>query len=271
MNRVPSATACVLAAAFSLALSARADEPPLELRMATEMSPGGRSNTQIGVHSARERLSNGTPDWTDTGIEIVHQFDKRKLVIGGLTESSRFGLDDTTASAEGYYPLSERLTGYVAASGSDTHRVLPRDTVAGQLALSLDRGWGLLGGLKQSNYNTTTVDIVDLTLERYFSDYRAAFTVLPAHSRTAGNATSYRFAFGYYYGEENRVQLLYANGTEVDRPVGVDLIIATRVRSTALFGRHWFSPAWALDYAVSRTAQGSVNRNGYNVGVRYRF
>jgi len=60
-----------------------------------------------------------------------------------------------------------------------------------------------MAGLKHATYNATVVDIADLTVERYFSDFRAAFTVLPAHSSTAGNATSYRFQFGYYYGEEN--------------------------------------------------------------------
>ncbi|MBI4290933.1 MAG: YaiO family outer membrane beta-barrel protein [Betaproteobacteria bacterium] len=228
-------------------------------------------STQVGLRSARARLSNGSPDWTDSAIEITHEFEKRKLLIGTLTDSSRFGLKDTTATIEGYYPFSQRLTGYAGVTASDTHRVLARDSVHGQLAYALDGGWGVLAGFKHATYNTTSVDTADFTLERYFSNYRAAFTVLPAHSRTAGSAASYRLAFGYFYGDENRIQILFGIGTEVDRPEGANLIVATSVRSTALFGRHWFSSAWALDYAIERTAQGTVTRDGLNVGLRYRF
>ena len=235
-------------------------------------APGSAAeNTQLALRMARERLSNGSPDWTDRGVEIAHQFGARKSLVGSFTDSSRFGLVDSTAMLEGYYPLGERLTGNLAASASGTHHVLPRSTLYGQLAYALEAGWGVLGGIKQSVYNTTTVNVADLTLERYFRDYRAAFTVLPAHSQTAGNATSYRMVFGYYYGDENRVQALFARGTEVDRPTGVDVVLATQVRSTALFGRHWIGRAFAFDYGMSRTVQGSVTRNGLNAGLRYRF
>ena len=227
--------------------------------------------TQLAIRNARERLSNGTPDWRDSGLEVLHEFEKRKVLLGSVVESSRFGLRDRTATLEGYYPLSERTTGYFMAAASDTHRVLAKDTIQAQLAHAFGKGWGVMAGLRRADYNTTSVDIADLTLERYFSNFRAAFTVLPAHSSSAGNATSYRLQFGYYYGDEQRVQFMYANGTEVDRPSGADLVIATRVRSSVIYGRHWITNAWALDYGLGRAAQGTVNRNAASVGLRYRF
>ena len=248
---------------------------PLEQAPTTtkpDRSAAARSrSTQLAVRSARERLSNGTPDWRDSGLELLHEFEKRKVLLGSFVESSRFGLRDRTATLEGYYPLSERTTGYFMAATSDTHRVLAKDTAQAQLAYAFGQGWGVMGGLRRANYNTTTVDIADLTLERYFSNFRAALTVLPAHSSTAGNATSYRLQFGYYYGDEQRVQFMYSNGTEVDRPSAVDLVIATHVRASVIYGRHWITHAWALDYGVGRTAQGAVNRNAASVGLRYRF
>jgi len=255
---------------LSLRLARHLVQAPDAARLALP-SATRSGRTQLALRSARENLSNGSPDWTDSGLEVVHEFERRKVLIGSFVESSRYGLTDRTLTAEGYYPFSERATGYLLVAASDTHLVLARDTVHAQLAYALRDGWGVMAGLKHATYNATVVDIADLTVERYFSDFRAAFTVLPAHSSTAGNATSYRFQFGYYYGEENRVQLFLSRGTEVDRPAGESLIAATTVRGNALAGRHWLSGAWALDYVVARTVQGSVIRTGAGVGLRYRF
>jgi len=233
-----------------------------------DVSPG---KTEIAFRSGRERLSNDTPDWTESVAEVVHEFEKRKLLVGSIGEVSRFGLRDQTATFEAYYPLSERVTGYVMAARSSTHRVLAKDTLQLQLAYTLGNGWGAIAGLRRANYNTTSVDVAELTLERYFSSFRAAASLVPAHSSTAGNASSYRLQFSYYYGDEDRVTLLFSNGTEVDRPTGIDLVIATRVRSSVVFGRHWLSKAWAIDYSLGHTAQGAVDRDAASIGLRYRF
>jgi YaiO family outer membrane protein len=237
----------------------------------TPEATGRTGRTQFALRTGREQLSNGSPDWSDTGVELVHEFDKRKILSGSVVESSRFGLRDQTVMVEGYYPFGARTTGYLMAAASDTHRVLPRAIAQAQLAYALVQGWGVMAGLRHANYNTTSVDIADLTLERYFSSFRAAVTVFQAHSSTAGSASSYRLQFSYYYGDEDRVQFLYSNGTEVDRPTDVDLVLATRVRSSAIFGRHWIADAWALDYGAGRTTQGTVNRTAVSVGLRYRF
>lgn len=255
---------------FSLRLARELAQAPVAMPPA-HRDAGGPRRTQIAMRSSRENLSNGSQDWTDTGLEVLHEFERRKVLIGSFVESSRYGLTDRTVVAEGYYPFSENATAYLLLAASDTHQVLARDTVHAQLAYALRDGWGVMAGLRHARYNATTVDIADLTLERYFSDFRAAFTVLPAYSSTAGNATSYRFQLGYYYGDENRVQLFLSRGTEVDRPAGASLIVATDVRGTALAGRHWLSDAWALDYVLSRIEQGSVTRNGAGVGLRFRF
>ena len=120
-------------------------------------------------------------------------------------------------------------------------------------------------------YNTTKVDVAELTVERYFSDYRIAFSVYPSRSQVAGNATSYRLQLSHYYGEENNIQLMVVRGTEVDKPTGVDTVLATSVRSAALFGRHWMTRNLGLTYSIGHTEQGASTRKAVNVGLRYRF
>jgi len=98
--------------------------------------------TQLALRSARENLSNGSPDWTDSGLEVVHEFEREKSSSVRSWKSSRYGLTDRTLTVEGYYPFSERATGYLLVAASDTHLVLARDTVHAQLAYALRDGWG---------------------------------------------------------------------------------------------------------------------------------
>lgn len=258
-NLAPLACAALLWAPLAAA-------DALRLRAADKLS-----HTEIAVGHLREALSNHPSEWTDTTAELLHKFGERKLLIGRITASERFGLRDTTASLAGYYPLGERTTFYAEAAASGTHRVLPRDSLHLQLAHSIGGGWGVIGGVKRLHYNTTTVDIADLAVEYYFSDFRVALTALPSRSSSAGEATSYRLQFGYYYGEENNVQLAFASGDEVDKPTGIGAVVKTTVRSTALYGRHWFARDWALTYTLGHTRQGESRRDAAGLGLRYRF
>jgi len=283
----PGLRFAVLSAAIAVpALSAAAPEqPPLApAEVAPDIRPGAVAtealqlkpaqtlgHTEIVLAYMREALSNDPNDWKDTQLELMRHFAARKLLIGRATSSERFGLHDNTLGLSAYYPLGERTTGYAELSASDTHRVLPRDSMHLQLAQSLSQGWGAIGGVRHVTYNTTVVDVADLTLERYFSDYRVAFTAYPSRSRTAGSAVSYRLQLSRYYGDENNIQLALVSGTEVDKPTGIDQVIATSVRSIALFGRHWLTREWGLGYGIGFTEQGESRRRSANLGLRYRF
>lgn len=227
--------------------------------------------TEVAAGHTRENVSNQPNNWTESSVEVLHKFGARKVLIGRITGTERFGLHDSTVSVAGYHPLGERTTVYAEFAASGTHRVLPRDVLHLQLTQNLGGGWGAIGGLKRMRYDTTTVAIADLGLEVYFSSFRLAFTALPAHSTSAGNASSYRLQLGHYYGDDNNVQLVLATGDEVDHPVALGSIVKTPVRSTAIYGRHWVARDWAITYNLGRTRQGESRRDAAGIGLRYRF
>jgi len=228
-----------------------------------------RSSIELGY--ARETLSTNPYAWRDTYAQYVRQFASRTVAIGRITESSRFGLDDTTALAAGYLPLGEKTTLFIEATVSPTHRVLPLHTLHTQFNRVLADGWGIQGGWKHLTYNNTAVEVLDLTVERYFGAFRAAWTILPSRSATAGSASAQRLQLGYYYGDGNAVQLLVASGREVDKPVAVDSVIATDVRTVYLFGQHAMNSAWVFVYGLGYTEQGATVRKAVNTGLRFRY
>ena len=238
----------------------------LELRAARELA-----YTEVAAGHVHETVSSQPNAWTESQVEVLRKFGDRKLLIGRVIETQRFGLRDSTALLAGYHPLGAGTTLYAEASVSDTHRVLPRDSLYLQLAQNLGGGWGVMGGLKRVLYDHTTVETADLSVEYYFSSFRIALTALPSHSTTAGSAASYRAQLGHYYGAENNVQFVVASGEEVDRPIAAGTIVRSSVTAAAVYGRHWFARDWALTYTLGRTKQGDSTRNMAGVGLRFRF
>ena len=219
----------------------------------------------------RETLSTGTPDWRDAYLQFNQQLEGRRSWLGRVTAASRFGIADTALLASGFTPLTDKTALNVEALVSPTNRVLARHTLHTQISHSLPAGWGVQAGWKRLAYNTASIDALDITVERYFGPFRAAWTISPSRSSTAGDAVGQRVQMGYFYGDTSSVQVLFAAGREVDKPSAAGAIVATDVRSTALFGHHALGPEWGLVYGAGRTQQGTTSRESLNVGLRWRF
>jgi YaiO family outer membrane protein len=229
------------------------------------------SFTEVATGTTRETLSSNAPDWTNTHLSIIHQFAARQSLGLDIARVSRFGLSDETLTLSAYAPTGSKSTLFFEAIKSRDHSFLARDSVHAQLLQSFDEGFGAALGVRHARYENSNVTIGEITIEKYFSNYRAAFSVLPSHSTSAGNATSYRAAFAYYYGERSNVQIAAARGTELERTSALLPIVATDVRSVTLYGRHAFDNAWAFDYALGRSTRANVTHHEFSVGARFRF
>jgi YaiO family outer membrane protein len=236
-----------------------------------DTSASDTSFTEIAAGTSRESLSNDAPDWTNTHLSITHQFAKRQSVSLDIARISRFGLSDETLTLSAYTPAGSKTTLFFEAMKSRDHNFLARDSLQAQLLQSFDEGFGTAVGVRHAWYENTNVTTGEITLEKYFFDYRAAISVLPSHSTTAGNATSYRALLARYYNERSNVQIAVSRGTELERANALLPIIATDVRSVALYGRHAFDSAWAFDYALGQSKRANVTHHEFSVGASFRF
>ena len=80
----------------------------------------------------------------------------------------------SVALLSAYTPVAEGTSVWFEASVSPSHQVLAQHTFHAQASQALRDGWGLQGGWKHLKYNTASVDVLDLTVERYFGPFRAA-------------------------------------------------------------------------------------------------
>ena len=233
---------------------------------------GMPSRTEVEFGGSHESLTNGLPDWSSVYLEAAHTFKERHTLYGGLRETRRFGLDDTEAYGGLYYPLAKTLTGVLEGSASPTYNVLAKYSFGLQLLKSLPASWGIAGGIRHSEYSLAAADVASLTLERYWSNFRGAYTLYSGRPEGSSSAAAHRFQLVYYYGDRDWAGISYTTGREVEYVGPPRGTITSEVRDWTLSGRHWFAPRWAISYDLLTHEQGDLyRRRGGRVGIRHIF
>ena len=262
MRRLPLLVAFAVAPGFA---SAQAEDKAPADGLRLKMS-------EIELGASRETLSGGRPDWTGLSVEGAHRFAPRQALYGGWRETKRFDLRDTELWAGYSHPLGRDWTVLVEASASDEHNVLPKSSVFGQLSRALPAGWGINLGWRHSEYTRVGVDILVAGAERYWGNWRGAYTLYAGRPEGATTGVAHRFALNYYYGEGSTLGVSATAGREVDNVGPPTGILTTEVRNLTFTGRHWMSRDWAFSWDLVAHEQGTLyRRQGFRLGLRYRF
>jgi len=228
---------------------------------------------QVEVGSSLDTFNKDNyANWRSNYIEAAKQLGDRRSVYGSLRETDRFNMKDTEWLVGGYLPLSNRWTLLAEGNLSPSHNILARWSVLSQLQYGFDEGWSVHFGARHTVYNSALTNTLTFTGERYWSDYRAAFTHAESSLADAGSVSNDRIQLSRYYGEMNFVGAGLSRGSEIEN-LGLPLgILSTRVQSIALNGRHWFSHDWAASYELGITEQGNYyTRNTLRFGLRRQF
>lgn len=223
------------------------------------------------IQTSLERLSAGRADWRSTQLDVQARNAARQSYYGSLRQTERFGQADTEIMLGSYQPFAGVWAIQLEAAMSPTHRVLAKDSVLAQLERRFDGGWGVQAGYRRSEYAHTGTDLATITLERYFSSFRAAYTLYLGRPDDAGFAPSHRLQWNYYYTDHSFVGISAASGKEVESifPSGV---LSTRVRNVSISGQHEFAPGWAASYQWLTQRQGDLyTRRGFGLGIRHAF
>ncbi len=225
---------------------------------------------RAALTAEQSHLSNGSPDWKQLSLQVGRHWSQRQMLELELTETRRFGLDDTEAAIAGAMPLTDKLTASGRIATSPTHRVLARGSQALALQYEFQPAWLLHGAFKHTRYDATDVDQASVMLERYFGNWSA---LVAAHTTRAFHETAHggEFRLAHYYGDASSIGLYLASGDEAGQ-VAPGTVAISRVRSAALVGQHRLSPRWSLRYGAHHVRQGRFyTRTGAHLGVQAAF
>jgi YaiO family outer membrane protein len=223
----------------------------------------------IEIGAMQENLDQGFADWQNLDLVASHKWAPRQTIYGELHDFERFSVHDKQLVAGYYHPLGDNTTGLIEFAASADHHFLPEWSILGQVEQQLSAGWGLQLGWRHNEYPQTTSDLVVTTVERYWLNYRAAYSLYLGKPEGAGAASSHRVTFDYYFADRNSMGVAFSQGKEVENVGGV---ITTDVRSVALTGHYWFAPTWSVAMEASRHGQGDLYvRKGIRLGLRRTF
>lgn len=239
------------------------------LAAAAVATAGACAQTSVGIHAAREHLSNDTPDWEESSVQLQHQYGTRHHAGVALTQVERFGLRDNQISGMLTMPFGSAVVATAEASISDTHRVLARHAVGATLQYEFAPAWLVHGGTRTTDYDAVRVNQGLLMLEHYFTSFSMAAAWRPARAfGTSAHGGELRAS--YYYGDKSSVGVILAGGKEAANIAGN--VSLTSLRSATVVGRHWLNRHWTLNYSIGHTRQGDFyTRNGMSLGLQYTF
>lgn len=227
--------------------------------------------TRAAVTAEHSSLDRGYADWSSVGVRIGRHWSQRQLAELELTQTRRFGLDDTELAVGGAAPLGDALTGSLRVTHSPTHRVLPQSSFGGALQYEFRPAWLLHGGLRHTRYATTDVNQASVMLEHYFGNFSALGAV---HTVRAFGQTRHvgELRAAWYYADRSSVGVIASSGEEAAQ-VAAGAVALARVRSLALVGRHALGQGpWAVRYGLHHVRQGGFyTRSGATLGVERDF
>jgi YaiO family outer membrane protein len=244
----------------------------LALCLAATRVHGQDAFFDVEAGASYERLTNDRDPWSSLYLEALKQFAPRQSLYGLVRETERFNFRDSEFGL-GYSQPFAAWTATLEGTFSPDHNVLAENSIFGQLAWAGPQGWVVSGGARRSEYTTSRVNILTGNVERYWSTWRAGYTLYNGRPEGSGSATSHRLSLDHYYdGERSRIGVSGAWGREVENQGPPAGIITSDIRNLTIGGRHWLAGSWAATWDAWTQRQGDLyRRTGGRLGLRYRF
>ncbi|MFA5826811.1 MAG: YaiO family outer membrane beta-barrel protein, partial [Gallionellaceae bacterium] len=168
--------------------------------LASTVYAQGEAPIQVEVGSSLDTFDKTyIANWRSNYVEAEKKLGERHAVYGVLREVERYSKKDTEFLAGYYYPLANRWTLFTEGNASPSHNILANWSGIGQVQYAFDKGIGGHLGLRHTEYDSAVINILLFTCERYWSNYRAAYTHSTSSLANAGYASNERIQLSRYY------------------------------------------------------------------------
>lgn len=216
----------------------------------------------LTIGGTYESLSAGLPDWSNQFVEVSWQRSADSRYFSRLIRDERFDQSDTQFAAGAEWQLPAAWFAGLELATTDNPSFQPNNGVAAHIGRPLAKGWGMDFRWAQKRYNTATVSTYTGLVEKYFGNYRAAYSLNA--SRLHGEQTSYAhlLALNWYMTDRTSFGIVAAAGEEAEVIVPGQ-ILQTDVASVTLSGRHQLNRRTTLRWWAGTHEQGDFYRRRY--------
>lgn len=242
---------------------------PVTSMVAAEAAPAQRRH-EIELSARQDWLDSGFDNWRSQRLDYASTQPDGLGWYGAVIREQRFGEWDHGAEAGVVVALDDNWTLQPEVGYQPSPYFLPKWHTDLRLQRRLPAGFLGAASVRRTEYETTHVDRLALSAERYWDAWRAGYTLNISDVANAGTPIGHDVALDYYYGGLNYVGARLTVGEE--EAVEEQQLITSNVRALSLQGRHWLDSRWALTWEMGHLRQGDYyQRRWLQLGLRHAF
>lgn len=227
--------------------------------------------TEVEASLRYDALDSDFDDWLTQRLDVQSSRRGEPTWYGAAYRERRYGTWDEGLLAGAAVPLGDAWVVQPEVGRTFSADFLAQWHADLRLQRVLGGGYVASASLRRTRYEGSQVDRLALGIERYWGNWRGAYTLNVSDVDVAGTPVGHAVALDYYYDERSVVGLRGALGREEEGLPGGQ-VATTDVASVALRGRHWFHHDWALSWELGALSQGDLyDRYGVQLGLRYAF
>ncbi|MCQ4264660.1 hypothetical protein CXK91_18910 [Stutzerimonas stutzeri] len=225
---------------------------------------------ELEISARQDWLDSGFDNWRSQRLDYASTKPESFGWYGALSREQRFGEWDEGVEAGVVVPLDENWTLQPEVGYQPSPYFLPEWHADLRLQRRLPDGYLGAVSVRRTEYESTRVDRLALSAERYWNAWRAGYTLNVTDVANAGTPIGHDLALDYYYQGLSYAGLRLTVGEE--EAVEEQQLITSDVRAISLQGRHWFDTRWALSWEIGHQQQGSYyDRQWLQIGLRHAF
>ncbi|MCQ4313878.1 YaiO family outer membrane beta-barrel protein [Pseudomonas stutzeri] len=225
---------------------------------------------EIELSARQDWLDSGFDNWRSQRLDYASTQPEGLGWYGALLREQRFGEWDQGAELGAVFALGDNWTLQPEVGYQPSPYFLPQWHADLRLQRRLPSGFLGAASIRRTEYETTRVDRLALTAERYWDSWRAGYTLNITDVANAGTPIGHDLALDYYYDGLSYAGIRMTVGEE--EAVEEQQLITSDVRALSLQGRHWLDSRWALTWEVGHHRQGDFyQRRWLQLGLRHAF
>ncbi|WP_312253762.1 YaiO family outer membrane beta-barrel protein [Stutzerimonas nitrititolerans] len=225
---------------------------------------------ELQLSTRKDALDNGFDDWRSHRLDYTSTRPEGPGWYGALLREQRFGEWDEGIELGAILPLNDRWTLQPEVGYQPSPYFLPEWHTDLRLQRRFENGYLGAVSIRRTEYETTRVDRLALSAERYFGNWRAGYTLNITDVADAGTPVGHNLGLDYYYRGLSYAGVRLTAGEE--EAVEEQRLITSDVRALSLQGRHWFSRRWAMTWEIGHHKQGDYyTRQWLQLGLRHAF
>ena len=223
------------------------------------------------IYYRYDSLDSGFADWQAHRLDLQSSRRGEPTWYGAALRERRFGSWDEGLELGAAVPLGDDWVLQPEMGRTFGADFLPEWYADLRLQRRLPQGYVGSASLRRTQYDASRVDRLALGAERYWGNWRAAYTLNVSDVQGAGNPVGHAVALDHYYRERSLIGLRASTGREEEGLPGGQ-VVTSDVTAFAVRGRHWLDADWALSWELGTLSQGDLyDRHGIQLGVRRAF